>query len=337
MACRKSSRLPCLTLASLIPVGLLFVILAVVRVRDPAPLPWADEDEDEGNDNGCNRLATVADGGRLGNLMSQYATLFANAGRLKVPFYYSHPPDVHRLKTPSSLQLRPVISPRMESALRRHFPSLSMMSGGVCAGAAFTLIAHENVSRADSLADLHLAADGGNVRIGGYPNDVRRVAAVRDDILAEFRFGAAVRARAQAFLRSVAAKATKRRRMRDGPNNNGSSDVVFVGVHVRRTDYAEWTKARLGGVLVTARYFAAAMDAFRGRFGDAVAFVVASDDLGWCHRFLAGLDGVHFVEWGRAVAAAAAPAQDMAVLAACNHSIIRSVLVYILRKTYPFL
>jgi len=56
---------------------------------------------------------------------------------------------------------------------------------------------------------------------------------------------------------------------------------VFVGVHIRRTDYLDWIIDRYKGNPVDEHYFIYAMNLFRSRYKN-VKFFVTSDDLPWC-------------------------------------------------------
>jgi len=62
----------------------------------------AEEENEESEDCPSAGYLTVFDGGRLGNQMSQYATLFAHANRFGVPA---------------------VISSKMKDKLSAHFPN----------------------------------------------------------------------------------------------------------------------------------------------------------------------------------------------------------------------
>lgn len=62
-------------------------------------------------------------------------------------------------------------------------------------------------------------------------------------------------------------------------------------------------------------YFHRAIDYFERKFAD-VLFAVLSDDPAWCERHLAaGRDNVKVLSGSK-------PAEDLALMASCNHSII---------------
>ena len=103
--------------------------------------------------------------------------------------------------------------------------------------------------------------------------------------------------------------------------------VVLVGVHARRTDIDYTLVVVLKGRPVNRDYFMRGMDIFRERFHTcsqsnsttnctAVAFVMASDDIGWCKETFGHLQDVFFSVF-------VAKEQDMAMLQACDHSLAR--------------
>jgi len=96
----------------------------------------------------------------------------------------------------------------------------------------------------------------------------------------------------------------------------GRNDV-FIGVHVRRTDYAHYRKEAFGLPIVNATYFMAAMEYYRKKHNQGrsnTKFLVVSDDLGWCRANLVGND-VHMMGGGSAMS-------DLALMSQCNHTII---------------
>ncbi|KAK3880154.1 hypothetical protein Pcinc_015325 [Petrolisthes cinctipes] len=92
-------------------------------------------------------------------------------------------------------------------------------------------------------------------------------------------------------------------------------DPVFVGFHIRRTDYKGFIKIRYGGGLPETAYYTRALSHYRTKFPDAAVFIVASDDLKYARS---ELDQYHDVFFSPGFS----PGEDMALLASCNHSII---------------
>ncbi|XP_037070878.1 galactoside 2-alpha-L-fucosyltransferase 3-like [Pollicipes pollicipes] len=208
--------------------------------------------------------------------MSEYATLLAANGTLQRPAW---------------------LQPDMARTLRKYFvaPSLPVL--------------HRRCKLRWTTTSLdELMADPGrdaaaNHLITGFPHDVPGFHPLREQLLREFTFRPELRARAAARLAQV---------VRDA----NLTAPVFVGVHVRRTDYAAWMERSVRGHLVGFDYLYRAMALMRRRWPTA-AFVVTSDDLGWCRRALRGRDV--FLVGDRDVRR---PGADLALLAACNHSIL---------------
>lgn len=96
------------------------------------------------------------------------------------------------------------------------------------------------------------------------------------------------------------------------------TNATYISVHVRRTDYIEylWQKFKVRPAPV--KYYLNAMDYFLNKYKNAI-FLVASDNIDWCkynlktprHRiiFISDTNGK-------------GPGFDLAVLCACNHSVI---------------
>uniref|UniRef100_UPI00358FA9AB galactoside alpha-(1,2)-fucosyltransferase 2-like isoform X1 n=1 Tax=Myxine glutinosa TaxID=7769 RepID=UPI00358FA9AB len=148
------------------------------------------------------------------------------------------------------------------------------------------------------------------VHLTGYPNSWTFYDRYRDAILREFTFRPVIRETADTFLRSVAAKSS---------SQLSGANMTFVGVHVRRGDYVRIMPNVWKGVVADAQYLIKAMTHMRGRHPDSV-FVVASDDVTWCRQNINVSRGdVYFAADG---IPNASPGQDLAVLAACNHTIM---------------
>ncbi|KAG7169695.1 Galactoside 2-alpha-L-fucosyltransferase 2-like 2, partial [Homarus americanus] len=123
----------------------------------------------------------------------------------------------------------------------------------------------------------------------GYPNRMRLLAGHHHTIRNNFKIRPDLQATALSFLSRV--------RARRGRN------VTFVGVHVRRGDYVRYME-----------YYTAALQHFRLALANPV-FVVCSDDLPHAREHLDKHTDVIFSDLAR-------PEEDLALLAACNHSIM---------------
>ena len=95
--------------------------------------------------------------------------------------------------------------------------------------------------------------------------------------------------------------------------SKGVKNITYVGVHVRRTDYEKHLMKKYKASMAKADFFLRQMDLLRNKY-KPIMFVVVSDDPVWCERELHGDDVV--------VMKTNSPEQDLAIMAACNHSII---------------
>jgi galactoside 2-L-fucosyltransferase 1/2 len=105
-------------------------------------------------------------------------------------------------------------------------------------------------------------------------------------------------------------------------NSFKRDNVTYVGVHVRRTDFATFLPKEYHVNLVNPKYFHDAMAWFRKKLKGKVLFVVVSDDLEWCKKEL--VDKADDVVLAAKTVSSRAPSSghDLAVLASCNHTII---------------
>jgi len=93
----------------------------------------------------------------------------------------------------------------------------------------------------------------------------------------------------------------------------GVKNITYVGVHVRRMDYKEHLKLLYHVSMVKPDFFLRQMNLLRNKY-KPIMFVVLSDDPKWCESVFHGDDVV--------VMRNNSPEQDLAIMAACNHSII---------------
>lgn len=126
-----------------------------------------------------------------------------------------------------------------------------------------------------------------------------------DDVRREFTFKPNLRIYAEKVLKEIA-------------EEFNLFEPTFVSIHIRRTDYVDylWQKLKIRPAPVS--YYFAAMDYFIGKY-DNVVFVVTSDNIVWCKYHLNSKRyRIKFVSDVNA----RGPGKDLAVLSACNHSII---------------
>ncbi|KAF2893836.1 hypothetical protein ILUMI_12339 [Ignelater luminosus] len=95
-----------------------------------------------------------------------------------------------------------------------------------------------------------------------------------------------------------------------------NTDKVFVGVHVRRTDYSRYLPRKYKLKLANVSFYYSAMKYYEDKYKNVV-FILTSDDNKWCIKQFSDKSNVFVVgEHFRN-----SPYLDLAVLAACNHSI----------------
>ena len=148
-----------------------------------------------------------------------------------------------------------------------------------------------------------------NVFLGGFPAELPIFDSYRKSLSLsqEFKMDLGLEVAAKMFLQRVA---------------NQTQAQVFVAVHVRRMDYSVWLKAKVNGRLLSKLYFIEAMNAFRAKYRqNTVVFVLASDDKEWCRQMFADVPDVVFTPKYQTLMKRGE--FDMAILAQCNHSIIR--------------
>ena len=101
--------------------------------------------------------------------------------------------------------------------------------------------------------------------------------------------------------------------------------ITFVGIHNRRTDYLDFRRRVLGLSNLYEDYFADATDYFVEEYGDdddtTVVFIYVSDDMKWGRRNLKSIKNIFFLGCGDGDAVDCV-GKDLAVLAACNHTIV---------------
>ncbi|KAF4527196.1 hypothetical protein B566_EDAN006123 [Ephemera danica] len=102
-------------------------------------------------------------------------------------------------------------------------------------------------------------------------------------------------------------------------NSDENQEIQFVGVHIRRTDYAHhMSSVNPNAELANASYFQHAMQWIRDKLSpQLVAFLVLSDDVEWCRENLNASD-VFLPGTGNS----SSPGLDLAILASCNHTIL---------------
>ena len=233
---------------------------------------------------------TVSDRGRLGNMMSQYATLFAFARKFN---------------------MKAVISTTMSATLRRVFPNLSIPTVKYESQIYnWTVVEVEDLRSLEGREKDIEKFRGMNALIGGFPAELPIFDAYRNSLslTTEFKLEKLTEVAAKGFLQKTKTVAKSQ---------------ITVGVHVRRMDYSVWLEKKVNGRLLSKLYFQKAMDYFRQKYATTqsnVTFIVASDDKTWCREMFKDSPDVVFTPRKPGEKSVVF---DLAVLALCNHSITR--------------
>ncbi|XP_040183478.1 galactoside alpha-(1,2)-fucosyltransferase 2-like [Rana temporaria] len=185
---------------------------------------------------------TVEPSGRLGNLIGQYATLYAFAKR------HGH---------------QAYILPSMHSALSKIFKiKLPVINEEVA-----NRIPWKNLGIYKNwMAEEFKYIPGEFVKLSGYPFSWTFYHHIKDEILKEFTFHDFIREESNAYLADI---------------RGNKTNTTFIGIHVRRGDYVDIMRNNKKGVLADKDYLQKAMEYFRKKYKNPL-FVVTSNGIDWC-------------------------------------------------------
>eukprot|EP00090_Calanus_glacialis_P028129 TRINITY_DN4506_c0_g1_i6.p1 TRINITY_DN4506_c0_g1~~TRINITY_DN4506_c0_g1_i6.p1 ORF type:complete len:402 (-),score=64.60 TRINITY_DN4506_c0_g1_i6:206-1411(-) len=107
---------------------------------------------------------------------------------------------------------------------------------------------------------------------------------------------------------------------------SSEKEIIFVGVHCRRTDYGWHMESLAGATMVDHTYFDKAFDIYRSRYNtdsSQVVFLAVSDDQAWIKANLGKHSDVRFgLDFSQGqIEDAQMPGFDLCLLASCDHSI----------------
>ncbi|XP_069495054.1 galactoside alpha-(1,2)-fucosyltransferase 2-like isoform X2 [Ambystoma mexicanum] len=221
---------------------------------------------------------TIDSLGRLGNQMSEYATLFALAKMNGRQAYIL--PRMFNILAPLFKINLPVLPDAVAKSIKwRNYPLRLRMS------------------------DEYKHIEGQYVKFTGYPVSYTYFFHIKDEIHNEFMFHSAIREDAYGSLLKL-----------KGQRQN----ATYIGVHIRRGDYAAYMSRRWNGVIAGKGYVEKAIGYFRKKYPEPV-FVVVSNDMQWCKKNIDASRGdVYFSGDG----IESSPERDFALLSHCNHSIM---------------
>ncbi len=220
--------------------------------------------------------------GRLGNNMFQFASLYSIARALNRTPVIS---DSYELFDAFNRNLRRVV---LVDQPESHVKIVSETFGGMYSTSLYNL---PNM-------DLQLCC---------YLQSWKYFVEYAHEIHSFFQFKDWIQIRAKSILSSASNLYRIKNRL------DSSSHITYVGVHVRRTDVRTPIHLDRGYKAASLSYIYKSMDYFRRKHAN-VYFIVCSDNMQWCERYLSKPD-VYFVEDQDSIV-------DMAVLTKCNHTIM---------------
>ena len=106
-------------------------------------------------------------------------------------------------------------------------------------------------------------------------------------------------------------------------------EVLFIGMHARRTDYIEFSKTILNKKIAGKNHFLEGMEYFQEEFPDhEVYFIAVSDDMAWMRKHLGNIHNVVLAGMADKNNEDKIPygldpiGIDLCLLASCNHTIL---------------
>lgn len=249
-------------------------------------------------------VMSTFDAGGLGNKMSEYATLLAIS---------------------TLIGFTPILSVDHHAVLIDVFPSIPYNGSTIsqpCMAAAKPVnpgqLAETNAFLASRPRDrVH------NIRLHVYPNAVFYFDKIKGILKDHFTFMPNVNDAAENFLTS-----TKHNLESTIP------DPIWVGIHVRRTNYKHHLDVTQNGTLVTFEYFERAMAKLKETLLESypkldlslLVYVVSSDDVPWIKENFQSLANVETIIYAADAFEDKFEFQpkylDMCIMSKCNHSII---------------
>ncbi|XP_063597384.1 galactoside alpha-(1,2)-fucosyltransferase 2-like [Penaeus indicus] len=236
--------------------------------------------------------------GRFGNVMGEYATLYA----------------LRKMYNASV-----VVSPAMSSQLNKTFPGLSLpLHPG-----PFQRELWRPVGKVGALYNYALVEVAATGLLGphlfvmtDYAFEIQLFKVYKEELKREFTFSDKMQSEVRNYLQGVVRKYERQPRSDNATSPSlTTAPPVFVGFHIRRTDYVKHAKKMFGAKLPEEKYFKRALNYYRKRFPNKVVFIAASDDMVFIQSRLKSEKDVYY-------APGKSPSFDMALLSSCNHSIV---------------
>ncbi|XP_074651625.1 galactoside alpha-(1,2)-fucosyltransferase 2-like [Tubulanus polymorphus] len=229
---------------------------------------------------------TVTFLGRLGNLMFQYAALYATAEK------YSLLPVV-----PSKFQLSSI------------FEITAPSQSGVSTYELFRERENYTGRYDKNMNSFHLNPSYNSYHIKGFLQSFKYFENYSHKIRRQFTFRKRTRHKAKNFIDDNVSNYLERIGRR-----NSLKKLQLVGIHVRRGDNLSVFNIGFGYVVADEQYIERAMQKMTSMYKN-ILFIVVSDDIVWCEDNIKYYNNTIF-SYGKSAAV------DMAILSMCNHVIM---------------
>ncbi|XP_041361708.1 galactoside alpha-(1,2)-fucosyltransferase 2-like [Gigantopelta aegis] len=150
-----------------------------------------------------------------------------------------------------------------------------------------------------------------NYRLGDYLQSWKYFQNHTAAIRKQFTFNKTITAKAQELLHNVMVE--YKRRTSNVSDTTNAEQPTFIGVHIRRTDFANSVHKSLGYPLASKEYIVKAMEYYTNKFSKVI-FLICSDSIDWVKS--------NFNSSNMFYSVGNSPEVDMCILSSCNHSIM---------------
>ncbi|XP_074656851.1 galactoside alpha-(1,2)-fucosyltransferase 2-like [Tubulanus polymorphus] len=221
--------------------------------------------------------------GRTGNLMFQYAGLYA------ISKHYDVMPVIP-------------VDFKLATAFELTAPSMTLKKNGVK-----TVLGEKGAGEFDPrFLNLNITGLFAS-RIWGFLQSWKYFQYETVEIRKQFTFRKHIKRTAENFVQRSAYNLS---------SLTSANITTIIGIHIRRGDMKSKNALRHGYVIVPVSYIKNAMDRMSSLYGENVLFIVASDDIPWCEKNVPRKN-VNVV-----FSKAKDPALDLAILSSCDHVIM---------------
>ncbi|XP_066984725.1 galactoside alpha-(1,2)-fucosyltransferase 2-like [Macrobrachium rosenbergii] len=235
--------------------------------------------------------------GRLGNCLCSYATALTFAGRFNATVAVTEEifRKVSKVMSPLHLTL-PVIA----NSLITDAYDMGVLVSVSPDYLNDDMVSHLLPTIKKAVHQYELTRDQLLYVLEGYPNRMKMLADYHSKIRQNFQIHEHLRNKASLFLQSVRA--------------SRGSDVTFVGFHIRRGDYPEFSKKFFHCKVPETLFYAEALNYYRSVIANPV-FVVCTDDRVYAEQHFNETKDIILSDFEQ-------PEEDLALLAQCSHSIM---------------